>query len=280
MSKPSDDPSQRGNGLILASSPAAKKAYGISNVSRSRDLSFPYPEDLVIAPPRMALYMRKNMEINNIYKKYADEQNHSVYSIDESFVDVTDSLKLFGAKDARELARMIQTDVYRQTGIFTTIGIGNNPLLAKFALDLESKKNSDMNAEWRYEDVQQKLLSVENITDVWGIGRRTAIRLNRMGIFTMHDLAHANYYQLKQNFGILGTQLYAHSWGIDRSFLGQKYKVKSKSIGNSQVLNRDYTRRKEIEIVIKEMADQVATRLRRSIRKSRISPANEGASNQ
>ena len=270
MSYPSDDPSQRGSGLILASSPAAKKAYGISNVSRSRDLTFPYPEDLVIAPPRMALYMRKNMEINNIYKKYADEQNHSVYSIDESFVDVTDSLKLFGAKDARELARMIQTDVYRQTGIFTTIGIGDNPLLAKFALDLESKKNSDMKAEWRYEDVQQKLWSVENITDVWGIGRRTAIRLNRMGIFTMHDLAQANYYQLKQNFGVLGTQLYAHSWGIDRSFLGQKYKVKSKSIGNSQVLNRDYTRRKEIEIVINEMADQVATRLRRTGAKAEV----------
>ncbi|EFU72860.1 hypothetical protein HMPREF9088_2296 [Enterococcus italicus DSM 15952] len=61
MSYPSDDPSQRGNGLILASSPAAKKAYGISNVSRSRDLPFPYPEDLVIAPPMMALYMRKNI---------------------------------------------------------------------------------------------------------------------------------------------------------------------------------------------------------------------------
>lgn len=69
-----------------------KKAYGISNVSRSRDLPFPYPEDLVIALPRMALYIRKNMEINNIYKKYTDEQNHAVYSIDESFVDVTDSL--------------------------------------------------------------------------------------------------------------------------------------------------------------------------------------------
>lgn len=270
MSYPSDNPDQRGSGLILASSPTAKKTYGISNVSRSRDLPFPYPEDLVIAPPRMALYMRKNMVINNIYKKYADEQNHAVYSIDESFLDVTDSLKLFGTKNARELARMIQTDVYRQTGIFTTIGIGDNPLLAKFALDLESKKNSDMKAEWRYEDVHQKLWSVENITDVWGIGRRTAIRLKRMGIFTMHDLAHANYYQLKQNFGVLGTQLYAHSWGVDRSFLGQKYKVKSKSIGNSQVLNRDYTRRNEIEIGIKEMADQVATRLRRSGAKAEV----------
>ncbi len=392
MSYPSDNPDQRGSGLILASSPTAKKTYGISNVSRSRDLPFPYPEDLVIAPPRMALYMRKNMVINNIYKKYADEQNHAVYSIDESFLDVTDSLKLFGTKNARdymrknmvinniykkyadeqnhavysidesfldvtdslklfgtknarELAKMIQIDVFKQTGIYTTIGIGDNPLLAKFALDLESKKNPDMKAEWRYEDVQEKLWSVKEITDVWGIGHRTAIRLKRMGIFTMHDLAHANYYQLKQNFGVLGTQLYAHSWGVknpdmkaewryedvqeklwsvkeitdvwgighrtairlkrmgiftmhdlahanyyqlkqnfgvlgtqlyahswgvDRSFLGQKYKVKSKSIGNSQVLNRDYTRRNEIEIVIKEMADQVATRLRRSGAKAEV----------
>lgn len=143
MSYPSDNPTERGSGLILASSPAAKKAYGISNVSRSRDLPFPYPEDLIIAPPRMSLYMRKNMEINNIYKKYADEQNHAVYSIDESFLDVTDSLRLFGAKNARDLAKMIQIDVFKQTGIYTTIGIGDNPLLAKFALDLESKKNAE-----------------------------------------------------------------------------------------------------------------------------------------
>lgn len=140
MSYPSDDPLLRGSGLILAATPAAKKAYGISNVSRARDLPFPYPEDLIIAPPRMSLYMRKNMEINNIYKEYADEQNHAVYSIDESFLDVTDSLRLFGAKDANELARMIQIDVYKRTGIYTTVGIGDNPLLAKFALDLESKK--------------------------------------------------------------------------------------------------------------------------------------------
>lgn len=58
----------------------------------------------------------------------------------KSFLDVTDSLRLFGAKDANELARMIQIDVYQHTGIYTTVGIGDNPLLAKFALDLESKK--------------------------------------------------------------------------------------------------------------------------------------------
>ena len=270
MSYPSDDPLLRGSGLILAATPAAKKAYGISNVSRARDLPFPYPEDLIIAPPRMSLYMRKNMEINNIYKEYADEQNHAVYSIDESFLDVTDSLRLFGAKDANELARMIQIDVYKRTGIYTTVGIGDNPLLAKLALDLESKKNPHMRAEWRYEDVREKLWIIDNLTDVWGIGRKTAVKLYRMGIFNMYDLAHANYYKLKDKFGVLGTQLFASSWGIDRSFLGQKYSPKSKSIGNSQVLNRDYTRRNEIEIVINEMADQVATRLRRAGAKAEV----------
>ncbi|MDT2297595.1 Y-family DNA polymerase [Enterococcus faecium] len=270
MSYPSDDPNLRRSGLILASSPAAKAAYRISNVSRARDLPFPYPEDLIIAPPRMALYVRKNMEINNIYKEYADEQNHAVYSIDESFLDVTDSLRLFGAKDANELARMIQIDVYKRTGIYTTVGIGDNPLLAKFALDLESKKNPHMRAEWRYEDVREKLWIIDNLTDVWGIGRKTAVKMYRMGIFNMYDLAHANYYKLKDKFGVLGTQLFASSWGIDRSFLGQKYSPKSKSLGNSQVLNRDYTRKNEIQIVIKEMADQVATRLRRSGAKAKV----------
>lgn len=270
MSCPSDDPNLRGSGLILASSPAAKAAYRISNVSRARDLPFPYPEDLIIAPPRMALYVRKNMEINNIYKEYADEQNHAVYSIDESFLDVTDSLRLFGAKDANELARMIQIDVYKRTGIYTTVGIGDNPLLAKFALDLESKKNPHMRAEWRYEDVREKLWIIDNLTDVWGIGRKTAVKMYRMGIFNMYDLAHANYYKLKDKFGVLGTQLFASSWGIDRSFLGQKYSPKSKSLGNSQVLNRDYTRKNEIQIVIKEIADQVATRLRRSGAKAKV----------
>ncbi|MEG0727644.1 MAG: hypothetical protein RR422_08410 [Erysipelothrix sp.] len=68
---------------------------------------------------------------------------------------------------------------------------------------------------------------------------------------------------IAKEMGILGTQLYAHAWGIDRTFLGEHYAPKSKSIGNSQVLNRDYYDKKQIEVVIREMADQVATRLRK-----------------
>lgn len=254
----------RGSGLILASSPAAKKAFNISNVTRARDLPYPYPEDLVIAQPRMRFYMEKNQEINRIYKSYVDEANHHVFSIDESFLDVTDSFKLFKVSSAYEMAQKIQKDVHDQTGIYTTIGIGDNPFLAKVALDIGAKKEGDMIAEWRYEDVPDTLWQIADLTEVCGIGHRMARRLKGMGINNVYDLAHSSYHVLKDKLGVMGAQLYAHSWGIDRSFLGTPYTTKDKSIGNSQVLPRDYTDKDEIAVVVKEMADQIGTRLRRA----------------
>ncbi|MDH6364479.1 DNA polymerase V [Enterococcus sp. PF1-24] len=264
LSYPPDSESERGSGLILASSPAAKAAYDISNVSRARDLPFPYPEDLIIAEPRMKVYMQKNMEINNIYRRFCDENNFHVYSVDESFLDVTGALKLFDCSTPYQLARKIQQEVVEQLGIYVSIGIGDNPLLAKLALDNAAKHTDEMIAEWRYEDVPSTLWKIQNITDFWGISKRTAANLAKLNIHSIYDLAHSNYYAVKDRLGIIGAQLYAHSWGIDRSFLGEKIQPVSKSIGNSQVLNKDYIKRSEIEIVIKEMADQVATRLRRS----------------
>ncbi|CAM3642071.1 Y-family DNA polymerase [Erysipelothrix urinaevulpis] len=264
MSYPSDNVKERGSGLILASSPQAKKAYHISNISRARDLPYPYPKDLVIAPPRMNLYMSIQKKINTIYRQYVDDENIAVYSVDETFLDVTGSLRYFNCDSAHELARLIQIDVFKETGIYTTVGIGDNPLLAKLALDNEAKYNQDMKAEWRYDDVKEKVWNIPNLTDFWGIGQRSALRLQKMGIHSIRDLAHINYYKIKKEMGVIGAQLYAHAWGIDRTFLGEVYIPKSKSIGNSQVLNRDYKKRSEIEIILQEMSDQVATRLRRS----------------
>lgn len=263
MSYPSDSVKERGSGLILASSPEAKKAYNITNVSRARDLPYPYPKDLIIVAPRMNLYMEVNKKINNIYRTFVSDDDIAVYSVDETFLDVTESLSYFKCKNPRELAKKIQTKVFKETGIYTTVGIGDNPLLAKLALDNESKYNKDMKAEWGYEDVKKKVWSIKKLTDFWGIGARTEIRLNKLGIYSIYDLAHFNYYELKDKMGIMGAQLYAHSWGIDRTFLGEIYKPKSKSIGNSQVLPHDYTSQSEIEIIIREISDQVATKLRR-----------------
>lgn len=127
-------------------------------------------------------------------------------------------MALFGKTNAYDMAKLIHKDVFEQTGIYTTIGIGDNPLLAKLALDNGSKDGKQMFAEWRYEDVPEKLWKISDITDFWGIGKRTAKRLKQMGIHSVYDLAHADYYHLKSKLGVIGTQLYAHAWGIDRSF--------------------------------------------------------------
>lgn len=74
-------------------------------------------------------------------------------------------------------------------------------------------------------------------------------------------MTQTDYYRLKNEMGILGFQIYAHAWGIDQTFLVENYKPKSKSIGNSQVLDCNYTKREAIEIIIRGMGDQVAGRL-------------------
>ncbi|WP_207463743.1 Y-family DNA polymerase [Enterococcus mundtii] len=251
--------SEQDGGLVLAASPKAKKVLGISNVTRKYEI--PYHKDLIIVPPRMNLYIEMNMKINSILRKYVADQDILIYSIDESFVRVTSSKKLFNLS-AYGFAETIKNDILNQTGLYCTIGIGDNMLLSKLALDNEAKKNKDMIATWRYEDVQDKVWNIPNLTDFWGINKRTERNLNMRGIRSVRDLAHYNYFVLKESMGVIGEQLIAHAWGIDRTRIDEKYVPKSLSIGNSQILKRDYVNTNEIKIVLREISEQVATRIR------------------
>ncbi|WVT93052.1 Y-family DNA polymerase (plasmid) [Enterococcus durans] len=241
-----------GSGLILASSPAAKKEYGISNVSRPRDLPQPFPKTLHVVSPRMNLYIKRNMQVNNIFRKYVADEDLLIYSIDESILKVTRSLNLFTTEETRsqrrkKLAQMIQENIKEELGLIAMVGVGDNPLLAKLALDNEAKHNEGFVAEWTYENVPEKVWNIPEMTDFWGIGSRMKKRLNQMGIMSIRDLA----------------KLYFHANGIDRTDIAiPPEPTKEKSYGNSQVLPRDYTRRNEIELDVKEMAEQVAIRIR------------------
>ncbi|ALS00172.1 excinuclease ABC subunit A [Enterococcus silesiacus] len=248
-------------GLVLASSPKAKEVLGITNVTRKYDV--PNHPDLMIVPPRMNEYIKENMKINELYKEYVAEEDLHIYSIDESFLDVSASWKLFG-QTPRAVAKIIQQRIKKETGLAITVGIGDNPLLAKLAMDIEAKHNEERLAEWHYEDVPEKVWRIESMTDMWGIGHRLAKRLNNLAIRSVYDLAHADINSLKRNLGIIGEQLYAHAHGIDRSRLSEKYIPEERSYNNSQILMRDYLRQDEIEVVIREMAEQVAARLRKA----------------
>ncbi|EOL42992.1 DNA polymerase V [Enterococcus phoeniculicola ATCC BAA-412] len=256
-----------GSGLVLAASPRAKTVLKISNVSRGFEI--PNHPDLIIVPPRMNLYIKENLKINAIFNRYVADNDLYNYSIDESILDVTASLNLFvPAKISRSekrkiLAEKIQSHVKQEMGLIVTVGIGDNPLLAKLALDNAAKHNPTFIAEWTYADIATTVWEIKELSEFWGIGNQTEKKLKMMGIRNVKELANENPWRLKMRFGVIGLQLYAHANGIDRSRLSEPYKPLEKSFGNSQVLDRDYVRQEEIETVIKEMADQVATRIRK-----------------
>lgn len=258
-----------GNGLILAASPTAKKKLGISNVTRADNL--PDHPDLIKVSPHMTIYIEENMKINDLFRTFVAEEDLLIYSIDESILDVTASLNLFfpdpeltKQQKRWRMARRIQRELYNQTGLYCTVGIGDNPLLAKLALDNGAKHTKWMIDEWTYQDVKEKVWKIDPITDFWGIGSRTKKRLYKMGIDTIGQLATESPLRLKKEFGVIGEQLHAHANGIDRTIISEpSLPTKEKSYGNSQVLDRNYSKQKEIEIVVKEMAEQVATRIRR-----------------
>lgn len=248
-------------GLILAASPNSKQNYGVKLGTRRYEIDDTM--DIELVEPRMADYIRKNYGINRIYRQFTDDAHWYPYSIDESFIDVTHSHAIFGSNE--EIAERIQDKVFQEFGIITTIGIGQNPLLAKLALDNAAKYSEPWRATWTYDEVPETIWQIKDLTDFWSIGSRMATRLQKMGLNSIYEIAHAERNDLHQEFGVLGDALYYHTWGIDYSDLSRRYLPRSenKGYGNSQVLMRDYRTQREIEVVLSEIADQVATRLRK-----------------
>jgi len=255
MSKPNLN-----GGLVLAASPRVKELYGIRTGTRRFEIPSHLP--IQIVEPRMRLYLEKNGEIMEIFRRFTADEDLHLYSIDESFLDVTHSRLLFGTP--REIARKIQRIIWKELRLVVTIGIGDNPLLAKLALDNEAKNRQDQHyiAEWRYKDVPQTIWHIPSLTDMWGIGSRTASRLQLLGIQSIYDLAQYDVRKLKKLYGVIGEQLFYHAHGIDQSIISQKYVPLSRSYSKNQILDRDYVIQEEIEIVLREMTDQVAARLR------------------
>lgn len=96
-----------------------------------------------------------------------------------------------------------------------TVGIGDNPLLAKLALDHQAKHDEKRGfvGEWRYEDVPLKVWKIEPLADFWGIAQKTEANLNRLGIRNIYDLSQYSIDKLKERFGVIGEQLFAMHMG-------------------------------------------------------------------
>ena len=248
------DPERSENTICLAVSPALK-AMGIKNRCRIKDI----PPNIkhIVAPPQMQMYIDYAAAIHSVYLKYIAPEDIHVYSIDESFLDVTAYLQMY-KMSAVELARVIMQDTLDTVGTISTCGIGPNLYLAKIALDIISKHAKDFIGILDMESYQRLLWDHKPITDFWRISTGTAARLRDHGITTMRGITEANQDMLYRIFGIDAELLIDHAWGREPTRICdiKAYHSKSKSLSSGQVLMRDY-KFQEGELIAKEMMDQL-----------------------
>ncbi len=251
----------QGNGAITLAVTPFLKAQGIKG--RTRLYEIPKHISYQIAKPRMSLYLKKSEEVVSIYLDFVAKEDLHVYSIDECFLDVTNYLNFYQKTD-EELAYSILKTIEEKTGLTANCGIGPNLLLAKVAMDLDAKKFKNGIAKWTKEDIKTKLWNITPLSKMWGIGPRMEKNLNRLGIYSIKDLAQFDVNRLKNYYGVMGQELWNHANGIDESKI-QDFVIppKDKSFSHSQVLFKDY-QEENGKMILREMIDVVCIRLRQS----------------
>ena len=222
--------------------------------------------DYIIAPPRMALYMKYSQNIYNVYLKYIAPEDIYVYSIDEVFCDVTHYLKHYNMSP-RELATKMIKDVYETTGITATCGIGTNMYLCKVAMDIVAKKPQPNEFGVRIAGLDEmtyrkRLWNHRPLTDFWRVGAGYSKKLEENKLYTMGDIARCsieNEDLLYKLFGINAETLIDHAWGWEPTTIEdiKSYKPTTNSISSGQVLHCPYNNKKA-RIVVREMADLIA----------------------
>ncbi len=252
------DPDRGMGTIVLATSPYLR-AMGVPGRCRRRDL--PEVPGMIYAVPRMKRYLEKSAEVTGIYLDYVDSKDIHVYSVDESFLDVTDYLECAHMTDV-EYAKTIIADVKKRTGLTVCAGIGDNVFMAKAAMDIGAKHDPRFFAKWTHDDIEKKLWPVSPLTKVWGIGDRLAKRLNDMGLYTMGDIANSDPYYLSESLGVIGEEIWLHANGIDKSLISRKYQKPRQSLSVGQVLFFDADII-DIRLLGREMAEALSERLRK-----------------
>ena len=228
-------------------------------LKKNPDLELSY----IIAPPRMKYYMQYSTKIYNIYLKWFSEEDIYVYSIDEVFIDVTHYLKTYNMRAGELITKVIQ-DVYDNTGITATGGMGTNLYLAKIAMDIVAKhaqpNKNGVRIAGLDEKLYRKLLWTHTpITDFWRVGKGTAKKLEKHWIYTMGDVARTsikNEDLLYKLFGINAELLIDHAWGYEPVTIEniKAYKPASNSICSGQVLHCPYNY-EDTKVIVKEMTE-------------------------
>ena len=242
------------HGVVLAKNDIAKRM-GVKTGEVCWQARKKCGKELQEVPADFSAYSRVSQEVRKIYAEYTDQIEP--FGIDECWLDVTHSVKLFGG--GREIAEILRSRIKRETGLTVSIGVSFNKIFAKLGSDM---KKPDAVTEITQENFRTLVWKLP-VQDLLFVGNATREKLNRIGIKTIGDLAAAPQSLLQYHLGKWGSYLSDYANGRDESPVTSASEEDAvKSVGNSLTLYRDLTDEEDVETVIFMLADSVSSRMR------------------
>ena len=212
--------------------------------------------NLITLPADFESYSRISKAVRAIYGRFTD--HIEPFGIDECWLDVTDSLKLFGSGE--QIAEQIRAAVKEEIGVTVSIGVSFNKIFAKLGSDMKKPDAVTLITPDNYRE-KVWVLPVE---DLLYVGRATKRKLNTLGIHTIGDLAKTDKKIISDILGAWGRTLHCYANGLDDSPVSERMSGEVKSIGNSLTDYKDLYTFDEVKTLILLLAESVAARLRKS----------------
>ncbi|MDA1265299.1 MAG: DNA polymerase IV [Planctomycetota bacterium] len=208
--------------------------------------------NLVLLPPDFDRYTAVSRQVMGIFHRYTPQVEP--LSLDEAFLDVAGSERLFG--DAVDVGRAVKADILRETGLVASVGVAPTKFLAKLASDLDKPDGFRVIQE----DEVREVLDPLPVSKIFGVGPRTAKRLEGLGVTTVRDLADMSRDEVRGRFGASGLWIHDLAHGIDPRRVTPRREEKSH--GMERTFAEDITDRGELRALLLSFCEEVAFTLR------------------
>ena len=240
----------RDRGVIAAAS-YESRAFGVhSAMSTARAVQL-CPE-LVLVPPDFERYTAASKQIMDVFRRYTPLVEP--LSLDEAFLDTEGCERLFG--DAIEIGKSIKRDILRETGLVASIGIAPSKFLAKLASDLDKPDGFRIIRS----DEIRSVLDPLPVSKIFGVGERTARRLEALGVKTVGELAARDRDDVMREFGASGAWIYDLAHGVDPRRVNPRREEKSH--GMERTFADDIVDREKLRLMLYEFCEEVSYDLR------------------
>jgi DNA polymerase-4 len=255
-----DDPSLKGKPVIVggprergvvSSASYEARVFGVHSALPMATALRRCPQG-VFLPVRMSRYQEISREVFEIFRRFTALVE--TLSIDEAFLDVSGSERLFGSPE--EIARKIKKAVFSQIGITVSAGVAPTKFVAKIASDIRKPDGLTVVPEGGVEAFLYPL----PIEKLWGVGETTQKKLSGLGVRTIGDLSRVPREVLEKRFGKHGAHLYLLSHGIDDREVKAGREIKS--VGHEDTYPEDIVDPEALRRELLSLAIRVSRRLR------------------